>query len=91
MCSFKENFTLNLDREKIILLILFPINMILEELIKNIYDLKLKIIVAKFCFQILLCIPNGKRIWFWYETAPADASKLRIRKQSHISHIVWTD
>ena len=33
----------------------------------------------------LLRIPiNGKRIWFWYETAvaaPADASELRNRKQ----------
>ena len=31
---------------------------------------------------MLLRIPNGKRIWFWYETAtPADASELRNRKQ----------
>ena len=31
---------------------------------------------------ILLHIPNGKRIWFWYKTVPAaDASELRIRKQ----------
>ena len=51
----------------------------------------------------LLRIPNGKRIWFWYETAPApvDASELKNRKQSKnsaysqqsgpISHIVCTD
>ena len=36
---------------------------------------------------LLLRIPNGKRIWFWYKTAPAapapaDANYLRIRKQS---------
>ena len=54
----------------------------------------------------LLRIPNGKRIWFWYKTAPpaaapADANYLRIRKQSKnsaysqqsrpISNIVLTD
>ena len=56
--------------------------------------------------KIILRIPNGKRIWFLYETAPAaqtdvDASCLRIRQQyknsaysqqrGPISHIVWTD
>ena len=54
--------------------------------------------------MLALRIPNGKRIWFWYETVPAqavDASELRIRKQyknsaysqqsGHISHIVGTD
>ena len=37
---------------------------------------------------MLLRIPNGKRIWFWYKTAPAaaavvaaDANYLRICKQ----------
>ena len=57
-----------------------------------------------FSQEALLHIPNGKRIWSWYERAPttaSDASKLRIRKQSKnsgysqengpISHIVWTD
>ena len=49
----------------------------------------------------LLRIPNAKRIWFWYETAPANASELSICKQCKnsaysqlsrpISHIVWTD
>ena len=52
----------------------------------------------------LLRIPNGKRKWFWYKTAPApaaDANELRIRKQYQnssyspqsgpISNIVWTD
>ena len=53
------------------------------------------------CTQQFLRIPNGKRIWFWYETAPSDASELRNRKQSQnysysqqsgpILHIIWTD
>ena len=63
-----------------------------------------KITGGKFQFKdvassYLLHIPNRKRIWFWYKTAPAaDASELRIRKQyqnsaysQQISHIVWTD
>ena len=55
--------------------------------------------------RVLLRIPNGKHIWFWYETAalaaPADANYLRIREQSKnsayclqsgpISHIIWTE
>ena len=37
----------------------------------------------------LLPIPNGKRIWFWYETAPANASYLRISASNlKILHIV---
>ena len=54
----------------------------------------------------LLRIPNRKRIWFWYKTAPATATAagpnyLRISKQSKnsaysqqsgpISNIVWTE
>ena len=53
---------------------------------------------------VLLRIPNGKRIWFWYDTAEveaADANYFRICKQyknyayyqqsGPISQIVWTD
>ena len=45
-------------------------------------------------YKILwLSIPNGKRISFWYKTAPAaDANYLRIRKQSKnsaYSHITY--
>ena len=57
-------------------------------------------------YILLLRIPNGKRIWFWYKTAAApapaaDANYLRICKQyknssysqqsGSISHIVWSD
>ena len=72
------------------------------------YKIYVIIVVASIlymCTQLLcylLRIPNGKRIWFWYETAlAADASYLRIRKQYQnsvksqqsgpMSHIVWTN
>ena len=52
--------------------------------------------------MFLIHIPNGKRIWFWYKTAPAaEANYLRIRRQyknsaysqqsGPISNIVLTD
>ena len=53
-----------------------------------------------FC-KLLITHSQREAYMVWYEMAPADASKLRIRKEyknstysqqsGPISHIVWTD
>ena len=45
-------------------------------------DMYFKCLQIQNKFNNILHIPNVKHIWFWYETAPVDASELRNRKQS---------